>query len=194
MYTEMRTNMKDDFFEQFSIDTSYIVLGLAVITLITLIIAIIALVKAGKMKKKYNTFISGASSENIEQIIKNNMDELKSLKQTAEENKKSVKDIYDKMQYSFQKIGIIKYDAFYEMGGKLSFALCMLDKNNDGYVVNVMHSNTGCFAYIKEIVKGQSYVELGDEEKKALEQALAGPNGDVQLGKKVNDIIESGDN
>lgn len=194
MYTEMRTNMKDDFFEQFSIDTSYIVLGLAVITLITLIIAIIALVKAGKMKKKYNTFISGASSENIEQIIKNNMDELKSLKQTAEENKKSVKDIYDKMQYSFQKIGIIKYDAFYEMGGKLSFALCMLDKNNDGYVVNVMHSNTGCFAYIKEIVKGQSYVELGDEEKKALEQALAGPNGDAQLGKKVNDIIESGDN
>lgn len=194
MYTEMRTNMKDDFFEQFSIDTSYIVLGLAVITLITLIIAIIALVKAGKMKKKYNTFINGASSENIEQIIKNNMDELKSLKQTAEENKKSVKDIYDKMQYSFQKIGIIKYDAFYEMGGKLSFALCMLDKNNDGYVVNVMHSNTGCFAYIKEIVKGQSYVELGDEEKKALEQAIAGPNGDAQLGKKVNDIIESGDN
>ncbi len=194
MYTEMGINMKDDFFEQFSINTSYIVLGLAVITIITLIIAIIALVKAGKMKKKYNMFINGASSENIEQIIKDNIDELKSLKQTVEENKKYVKDIYDKMQYSFQKIGIIKYDAFYEMGGKLSFALCMLDKNNNGYVVNVMHSNTGCFAYIKEIVKGQSYVELGDEEKKALEQAIAGPNGDAQLGKKVNDIIESGDN
>lgn len=194
MYTEMGINMKDDFFEQFSINTSYIVLGLAVITIITFIIAIIALVKAGKMKKKYNMFINGASSENIEQIIKDNIDELKSLKQTVEENKKSVKDIYDKMQYSFQKIGIIKYDAFYEMGGKLSFALCMLDKNNNGYVVNVMHSNTGCFAYIKEIVKGQSYVELGDEEKKALEQAIAGPNGDAQLGKKVNDIIESGDN
>ena len=186
--------MKDDFFEQISINTSYIVLGLAVITIITLIIAIIALVKAGKMKKKYNMFINGASSENIEQIIKDNIDELKSLKQTVEENKKSVKDIYDKMQYSFQKIGIIQYNAFYEMGGKLSFALCMLDKNNNGYVVNVMHSNTGCFAYIKEIVKGQSYVELGDEEKKALEQAIAGPNGDAQLGKKVNDIIESGDN
>ena len=194
MYTEMGINMKDDFFEQFSINTSYIVLGLAVITIITFIIAIIALVKAGKMKKKYNMFINGASSENIEQIIKDNIDELKSLKQTVEENKKYVKDIYDKMQYSFQKIGIIKYDAFYEMGGKLSFALCMLDKNNNGYVVNVMHSNTGCFAYIKEIVKGQSYVELGDEEKKALEQAIAGPNGDAQLGKKVNDIIESGDN
>lgn len=194
MYTEMGINMKDDFFEQFSINTSYIVLGLAVITIITFIIAIIALVKAGKMKKKYNMFINGASSENIEQIIKDNIDELKSLKQTVEENRKSVKDIYDKMQYSFQKIGIIQYNAFYEMGGKLSFALCMLDKNNNGYVVNVMHSNTGCFAYIKEIVKGQSYLELGDEEKKALEQAIAGPNGDAQLGKKVNDIIESGDN
>ena len=39
------------------------------------------------------------------------------------------------------------------MGGKLSFALCMLDKKDNGYVVNVMHSNDGCFAYIKEIVK-----------------------------------------
>ena len=63
------------------------------------------------------------------------------------------------------------------MGGKLSFALVMLDKNNTGHVINAMHSREGCYIYIKEIIKGESYIPLGDEEKKALEKALG---NDVQ--------------
>ena len=94
------------------------------------------------------------------------------------------------MQYTFQKVGIVKYDAFHEMGGKLSFALCMLDKVNNGYIINVMHSNNGCFAYIKEVVDGKSYIELGDEEKQALQQAVAGRMGDADLGRKINDAIQ----
>ena len=81
-------------------------------------------------------------------------------------------------------------DAFHEMGGRLSFALCMLDKVNNGYIINVMHSNNGCFAYIKEVVDGKSYIELGDEENQALQQAVAGRMGDADLGRKVNDAIQ----
>ena len=99
--------------------------------------------------------------------------------------------IYEKLEYTFQKIGVVKYDAFHEMGGKLSFALCMLDKLNNGYLVNVMHSNNGCFAYVKEIVDGQSYIELGEEEQKALDEAVAGRTGDAILGKKVNEMLEN---
>ena len=87
-------------------------------------------------------------------------------------------------------IGVNKYDAFHEMGGKLSFALCMLDKKDNGYVVNVMHSNDGCFAYIKEIVNGKSYIELGKEEEKAVKQALAGRMGDEELSKEINDLMQ----
>ena len=94
------------------------------------------------------------------------------------------------MQYAFQKLGLVKYDAFHEMGGKLSFALCMLDKRDCGYIINVMHSNNGCFAYTKEIVNGKSYIDLGAEEQKALDQALAGSNGDAQLGKNINKMLE----
>ena len=100
------------------------------------------------------------------------------------------KDIYEKMQLTFQKVGVNKYDAFHEMGGKLSFALCMLDKKDNGYVVNVMHSNDGCFAYIKEIVNGKSYIELGKEEEKAVKQALAGRMGDEELSKEINDLMQ----
>jgi hypothetical protein len=76
------------------------------------------------------------------------------------------------MLSNFQKVGILKYDAFHEMGGKLSFALTLLDGNDSGYINNSMHSREGCYNYIKEIVKGESYIELSEEEMESLEKAL----------------------
>ena len=74
---------------------------------------------------------------------------------------------------TFQKIGIVKYDAFKEMGGKLSFVLALLDKNNDGIILNSVHSSReGCYTYLKEIIKGESFLELSKEEKAALNQAI----------------------
>mgnify|MGYP000028404445 CR=1 FL=1 len=58
------------------------------------------------------------------------------------------------------------------MGGKLSFALAMLDGNDSGWIINAMHSREGCYTYVKEIVKGESYVELAEEEAEALDKAI----------------------
>ena len=66
----------------------------------------------------------------------------------------------------------MKYDAFNEMGGKLSFALVLLDKENNGFVMNAMHSREGCYTYIKEIINGESFIALGNEEQEALDKAL----------------------
>lgn len=76
------------------------------------------------------------------------------------------------MEKSYQKLGIVKYDAFNEMGGKLSFAIAMLDNRDNGWIINAMHSREGCYTYVKEIVKGESYVELSEEEAEALDKAI----------------------
>ena len=73
---------------------------------------------------------------------------------------------------TFHKLGIVKYDAFKEMGGNLSFALCMLDDSNTGFILNTMHGRDSSYTYIKEITKGESYATLGEEEKEALEKAM----------------------
>ena len=80
--------------------------------------------------------------------------------------------IKDILSRTTNKIGIVKYDAFPDVGGKLSFALAMLDESNTGFVLNAIHSREGCYTYIKEIVKGESYIVLGQEEKDALRQAV----------------------
>ena len=58
------------------------------------------------------------------------------------------------------------------MGGKLSFTLALLTKENNGFVLNAMHSREGCYTYIKEIINGNSLIILSEEEKEALEVAM----------------------
>ena len=78
-----------------------------------------------------------------------------------------VYDKYNRLQNSYNVFmkgkngkSLEKYDAFHEMGGDLSFALTMLDENNTGWILNAMHSREGCYTYIKEVIKGESYIEL----------------------------------
>ena len=76
------------------------------------------------------------------------------------------------MESAFQKVGIVKYDAFQQMGGKLSFSLALLDQNNDGFILNSVHSSEGCYSYTKEIKNGECAISLGSEEEKALDIAM----------------------
>ena len=87
-------------------------------------------------------------------------------------NRQDIKKINEEMLSNFQKVGIFRYNAFDEMGGKLSFALTLLDGENNGFIINSMHSREGCYNYIKEIVKGASYIELSEEEAESLERAI----------------------
>ena len=95
-------------------------------------------------------------------------------------NEEKIKGISKKMESHYQKVGIVKYDAFHEMGGNLSFALTMLDENDNGWIFNAMHSREGCYTYIKEIVKGESYIELSEEEQQCLEKAIYQEEYDIK--------------
>ena len=92
--------------------------------------------------------------------------------ESNEINKKKIDNIENKMGMTFQKIGLVKYDAFNEMGGKLSFSLALLNEKNDGFIINAMHSREGCYTYIKEIIAGKSIIALAKEEQEALEMSL----------------------
>ena len=86
-------------------------------------------------------------------------------------NEANIKKLFSNMKFTFQKVGLIKYDAFHEMGGKLSFSLALLNETDDGFVMNAVHSREGCYTYIKEIIGGNSIITLADEEKEALKMA-----------------------
>lgn len=161
-----------NFFDLFEVETLYVVLGMAAIIIILLVITIINSVKNKKLNQRIDVLMSGKDAESLEDTITKRFEEIDILKKTVSKHKSQISEINEELMKVYKKVGIIKYDAFNEMGGKLSFALAMLDKSNNGYIINAMHSREGCYTYIKEIVKGESYITLGEEEKKALDEAI----------------------
>ena len=100
------------------------------------------------------------------------IEEIRNLKAEDRAAKDSIRTLNRNFRASFQKFGMVKYNAFQGMGGNLSFVFALLDYTNTGFVLNCIHSREGCYIYMKEVDCGQTDVVLGNEEQEALEQAL----------------------
>ena len=152
-------------------DSDYVIIGLVVFVLVLLIILIINMVQISKLKKKYNSFMSGSTAKSLEETLLKRLEQVDDLIASNATNENNINKLFEDMKFSFNRVGLVKYDAFNEMGGKLSFSLAMLNDNEDGFVINAMHSREGCFTYIKEIIGGNSIIVLADEEQEALDMA-----------------------
>lgn len=161
-----------DFFEIINDYAAYILLGMAGIILILLILVIINIVQNKKLKRKYREFMMGKDCRSLEDNLIQRVSEIEDLISCNKENTENIEKISQSLNNTFQKVGMVKYDAFHEMGGKLSFSLALLNKVNDGFIINAMHSREGCYTYIKEIIQGNSVIILADEEKEALDIAM----------------------
>ena len=153
-------------------DPAYIIMGLVILVVLLLILAIITMTKLRRLDRKYDYFMRGKDAETLEDIIMDEIDELRDLRAEDRSNKDSIRTLNRNFRASFQKYGIVKYNAFKGVGGNLSFALAVLDYTNSGFVMNCVHSREGCYLYIKEVDMGQTDIVLGNEEQEALEQAL----------------------
>ncbi|GFI65359.1 hypothetical protein IMSAG185_00958 [Lachnospiraceae bacterium] len=157
------------------LDPGYLFIATAVLLILILIIIIllgVQISKAGKLKKRLDKFLTGKDGMSLEQDIAGLCEDNKLLKNMADKNKKDIRNLYKRLESSYQKLGIVKYDAFNQMGGQLSFSLALLDENNNGFIINSVHSTEGCYSYTKEIKNGVCSISLGEEEAEALAMAM----------------------
>ncbi len=154
----------DDFLLTFAI--------MAGVMLLLLVLLIINMVKTSKLKKKYNSFMVGKDAKSLEDNLIKRINQVEEVLVSEKKNEENIEKLFRSMKVTFQKVGMVKYDAFNEMGGKLSFSLALLDQKNDGFIINAVHSREGCYTYIKEIIDGNSVLVLAEEEKEALNIAM----------------------
>ena len=150
----------------------YFIIAVAFFNLLMFLSMLKHKMKYRRLFKAYDTFMSGKSARNLEDIIIHLRKDIRSLKNEDRLNREAIRELNKLQRECFQKIGVIKYDAFDGMGGKLSFALCILNYKNSGYIINSIHSREAAFTYIKVVENGQTEQVLSDEEKTVLEQAL----------------------
>lgn len=155
-----------------NLDLTYLFIGAFAAIVLLLIIVIILCINLGRLAKKYKKFMGGKNAKSLEKDIMGLYEDNRLIKASMDKNRKDVENLYRKLEGTFQKIGIVKYDAFDQMGGQLSFSLALLDENDNGFILNSVHSAEGCYSYTKEIKNGLCDISLGDEEKKALDIAM----------------------
>lgn len=164
--------MQSRILDSLGFDPGIILIVMMAIMVFVLIYMVRLSMKLTRFLKKYRIFMRGKDAVSLEKAFTQKFLEVDKLMEINKIQANEISRIKDILSRTTNKIGIVKYDAFPDVGGKLSFALAMLDESNTGFVLNAIHSREGCYTYIKEIVKGESYIVLGQEEKDALRQAV----------------------
>lgn len=163
-----------EYLMSYGIDPAYIMIGISAVLILLIILYLICIVKMKKLRKAYNCFMKGKDMESMEEVLMKQFDRIEVLEEADREKRKEINSLKILMQKSYQKAGLVKYDAFREMSGKLSYALALLDQNDNGVIVTSMYSRDGCFSYAKEVIMGESKINLSEEEQEALEKAVNG--------------------
>jgi biopolymer transport protein ExbB/TolQ len=150
----------------------YIAITLSVCCVVLLILVIISLCKLKTLKRRVDSLTRGKDTESLEDIILSYLKRVESLEEGEEITRAALTAIKDNLKITYQKKGLVKYDAFREMSGALSYSLALLDKENNGVLISSMYSREGCYTYAKDIVNGESKINLSEEEAEALKQAM----------------------
>ena len=151
----------------------YVTIALSVVSIILAVILTIVLCKLKTLKRRVDSLTRGKDTESLEDIIVSYLERVESLEEGEEITRAALNAIKDNLKITYQKTGLVKYDAFREMSGALSYSLALLDKENNGVLISSMYSREGCYTYAKEIIKGESKINLSEEEAEALKQAVA---------------------
>lgn len=158
-----------DYIESYSV---YFILALMALLIVQTFFMIHVNMKCNRLKRTYSSFMKGKDGKNLEESMLEKFSQFEEVKEESERLKEELRNLEKKMKKHYQKVGIVRYNAFDGMEGNLSFALTVLDENDNGWLFDSMNTEKENHNYIKEIIKGESYIELTKEERESLERAI----------------------
>lgn len=155
------------------IQTEGFILTSFIINIILIVLVGVLIYVVVSHKRKYINFMTKiGNGSNIDLMLREYIQEVKEIKNENNQIKEYCTKIDNELTFCIQKIGIIRYNAFDNVGGNLSFVLALLDKQNDGIVLNGIYGSKTSNIYSKPIKNGESIYKLSEEEKEALKQAI----------------------
>lgn len=154
----------------------FIIMGLSVITLLLFIISIILFSSVKKLEKKYKKMMRGVNNKNLEKALNDNLDNIEKALSRSEKAINECKSISNELKGCVNKVAIMRYKAFEDVGSDLSFSIAILDSYNDGVIITGIYSRHDSTTYAKPIDKGISRYELSEEELHVLNEAINSKN------------------
>ena len=151
----------------------FIVAGMGILMVIMYAFILNLYMDLRRMKKRYKKMMTGVESGNLERMLIGHIDEVQRVKEQNTALEVENKKISDLLQQALTRVGMVRYRAFEDMGGDLSYAVAMLDSHNNGVILSSVFGREGSQAYAKPIENGSSTYKLTEEEQQALREAMA---------------------
>lgn len=166
-------------------DTTLLLVSLAIIVALIVICFVLNMINSSKI----NTLLDYSEDGDIIGALKEYYNKIDDISKTVNENSDAVllsrlANCESETSISFKKIGIVNFDAFDDVKGNLSFALALLNNNDDGIILTSLYGHNSCNTYVREIKEGKTPIKLLDEEITALNTAKN------KLKKVQNDVSE----
>ena len=150
----------------------FILIGMFVLILVLLTLNIILFIRIKRINSSAELFFSGKNGKDLEEVI--NSQEKAILK-----TEKDIKELFDGYEKIFniaakgiQKVGVVRYNPFKDMGGNQSFSIALLDRNDTGLLITTLATRDGARVFSKTVTNGDNAdFPLIEEEKKAIKAA-----------------------
>ncbi|NLK87810.1 MAG: DUF4446 family protein [Clostridiaceae bacterium] len=130
--------------------------------------------KIKKLRNKYNKFMNGLSDVSIEELLDDCIVKVNTVISKNKDLEYQLNAIKRNMYYCVQKVGIVRYNAFDDVGSDLCFSIALLDNNDDGVVISSLYARDSSSTYAKPVSRGKSKYALSAEEIKAIDDARKG--------------------
>ncbi len=158
----------------FAENTILYVISAILVALLLLLAAQVLLLRSrlNRLEKKYKYFMNGEDGGSLELRLSTEVRELREMV-TSSQSMLHQQELLATMQLSsFQKVGLVRYDAFDDNGDKLSFSLTVLDGKNNGFLLSSLAGHDTSRIYAKKIVNGQCSEAISAEEADSIQMAL----------------------
>lgn len=161
-----------DFFTSYQPFFAILLIITCVLSVLALIISIVNTVRIKQIREQTKTFFAGKNGADLEEILTHNNQKLIAFDKEIQELFNISNTINKQAHKGLHKLGIVRFNPFGERAGNQSFALALLNSNDNGFVLSSLHTREGTRIYTKQITKGAPVDnELTEEEKEAIQQA-----------------------
>ena len=165
-----------DNFLEFVTSENFVMMNF-IFEIILLIVVVISLYFLVKLNKDYKAFMKKiGKGNNLPEMLKEYLEDVELIKRDNREIKAYYTKLDNDISSCIQKVGLVRYNAFKDVGSDLSFAIAFLDREDNGVVFNGIYGSDSSNIYAKPIKKGQSQYQLSDEERYAIDLAEQSKN------------------